>query len=302
MKNKRSTVMIIDDDLANIQILNAILEDDYDILFAKDGPSALNLVKQAQPDVILLDVVMPEMDGYEVCRHLKTDSETHAIPVIFVTELNDIGAELKGLKVGAIDYITKPVSPPIVQMRVKNHIELKQARDSLALLAITDTLTGLANRRHFDTILMMECERLVRNHEPLSLLILDIDYFKRFNDQYGHVAGDECLKKVGQTIKSCLLRPADLAARYGGEEFACILPYTLKEGAIILAERIRTTVAAINFQNDATQDDIFVTVSLGVVTGLFKPDCSPTQIIELADKELYRAKKQGRNCVCHAQY
>ncbi|GAB4266426.1 MAG: diguanylate cyclase [Methylomicrobium sp.] len=287
--------MIIDDDQTTIEVLNTILEQDYEVLFSTGGVGALALAKETRPDLILLDIVMPEIDGYQLCQRLKHDHVTRSIPVIFITELSDIAAELKGLQVGAIDYIAKPVSPPIVQMRVHNHIELKQARDSLALLAITDSLTGLANRRHFDSVLQAECERLSRLKQPLSLIMLDIDYFKNFNDTYGHIAGDHCLKQIAEAIRVSLLRPADLAARYGGEEFACILPHTEHSGALAIAERIQAAVAALKLPHAASAIADHVTVSLGVFTGFVAASTQAGRFVELADSQLYSAKAAGRN-------
>lgn len=291
-------VLVIDDDQANIEVLNEILEADYEVLFATNGLQALELARTTQPDLILLDIIMPGIDGFEVCERLKGDKCTSNIPVIFVTELNNIQAEIEGLKVGAIDYISKPISPPVVQMRVRNHIELKRARDSLAQLAVTDSLTGIANRRRFDEVLQLECERLSRLQKPLSLIMIDIDHFKNFNDVYGHVIGDKCLVQVAHAIKDNLMRPADLAARYGGEEFACILPHTDQNGAVAIAERIRMAVENLTIPNHPTQDVNNVTISLGVISGVFGTQFHLTEIIRLADQELYQAKIKGRNRVC----
>lgn len=298
-QKKPSRILIVDDDQANIEVLNEVLEADYEVIFSTSGWQAIELARTAKPHLILLDIVMPGIDGYGVCKRLKADNETANIPVIFVTELSDIQAELKGLEAGAIDYISKPISPPVVQMRVRNHIALKQARDSLAQLAVTDSLTGISNRRHFDEVLQLECERLFRLQKPLSLVMIDIDYFKKFNDAYGHVIGDSCLIRVAETIRNNLLRPADLVARYGGEEFSCILPHTDQAGAIAIAERIRTSIQALEIPHEASNAANVVTISLGVFTGVSGLNNQPSEVIRLADKQLYQAKLKGRNRVCY---
>lgn len=299
--NEHSLILIVDDDLINIEILNAVLEEEYDIIFATSGKQALELARKYQPDLILLDVIMPSMDGYAVCEYLKADKKTSSIPVIFITGLADMEAEIKGLQVGAIDYVTKPINPPIVQMRVRNHIELQRARKSLKHLSITDALTDLSNRRHFDEVLQNEFNRLSRLHHPLSLIMLDVDFFKKFNDGYGHLVGDNCLKQVAYTIRGSLQRPADFAARYGGEEFACILPNTDSAGAIAIAEKIRTNIEQLDIphRNSAVSDH--VTISLGVFTAYSYANTSPSEIIAKTDQQLYRAKEAGRNRFCFGE-
>lgn len=296
-----SLILIVDDDLSNIEIMNAALESEYEIIFATSGKQAIEITRKYAPDLILLDVMMPVMDGYKVCECLKADINTSGIPIIFVTALkDDMQAEIKGLQVGAIDYITKPINPPVVQMRVRNHIELQCARKKLRHLAVTDSLTDLSNRRHFDEILQSELNRLSRLHHPLSLIMLDVDFFKNFNDIHGHVMGDACLKRVAYTIKESLHRVADFAARYGGEEFACILPNTELIGAVAIAEQIRVNIEGLKIPHGASQVSDYVTASLGVFTisGYFK---SLNETVELADKQLYKAKENGRNRVCFAE-
>lgn len=299
--NEASLILIVDDDLINIEILNAVLEDEYDIIFATTGQQAIDLAKKYQPDLILLDVIMPGMDGYEACKYLKADKKTSSIPVIFITGLSDMDAEIKGLQVGAIDYVTKPINPPVVQMRVHNHIELQRARKSLKHLSITDALTDLSNRRHFDEVLQNEFNRLSRLHHPLSLVMLDVDFFKKFNDGYGHQVGDSCLKQVAYTIRSSLQRPADFAARYGGEEFSCILPNTDSKGAIAIAEKIRSSVEELDIPHRNSSVADHVTLSLGVFTVSAYSKTTPGEIVARADQQLYRAKETGRNKICFAE-
>jgi diguanylate cyclase (GGDEF)-like protein len=299
--NQSGRILIVDDDPINIEILKIVLENEHDILCADNGAQAFELAKKYQPDLILLDVIMPVMDGFELCRLLKTHTETSAIPVIFITGLNDTEAEIQGLQVGAIDYVTKPINPPIVQMRVRNHIELQRARNHLKCLAITDGLTELANRRHFDEVLQNELNRQARLHHPLSLIMLDVDFFKRFNDNYGHVIGDNCLKKIAQTLKNSLHRTTDFVARYGGEEFVCILPNIGQADAVMIAERIRTNIENLNIPHQCSSAANYVTASLGVFTVPALCRISPCELISQADAQLYRAKENGRNQICFSQ-
>lgn len=295
-ENEKSLILIVDDDLINIDILKAVLNHEYNIVIAMRGQQALELAKKHHPDLILLDVIMPRMSGYQVCEQLKADEVTTNIPIIFITSLNDTQAEIKGLQAGAIDYVTKPINPPILQMRVRNHIELQKARKILKHLSITDGLTDLANRRHFDEVLQNELNRQSRLNHPLSLIMLDVDCFKNFNDSYGHVQGDICLKQIAHTIRGCLHRMSDFVARYGGEEFACILSNTNQKNAVIMAERVRYAIENLNIPHCSSHVSEFVTVSVGVLTVLSthsKADAN--EIITLADKQLYLAKEKGRN-------
>ncbi len=291
------TIMIVDDDPSNTEVLSSILEPDYEVLFAENGERALEEIHNKNPDLVILDVMKPGMDGYQICEALKKDPLTKKIPVIFITALSDADDEARGLEIGAIDYITKPIRPSIVQARVRNHLELKQARDLLERLSITDALTGLANRRHFDDLLDTECRRLQRHKDPLSLIMIDIDYFKNYNDAYGHPAGDACLKKVSEVINRVINRPQDLATRYGGEEFACVLPETKHAGAMMIANRIKDGVEALGAPNKGSSIANHVTVSLGVATLICDASISPEKIVKAADDNLYKAKEQGRNRV-----
>lgn len=295
--NKRGTILIVDDDPMNIDVLSEILEDHHDILFATNGQDAIRIAQDEVPEIIILDVVMPEMNGYEVCRKLKANPVVSNIPVIFVTSLSNIDDEAKGLEAGAADYITKPISPPIVKMRVNNQIALTRALSELSEMSKTDGLTALANRRHMDEKLEKECSGLRKAIAPLSLILLDIDYFKKFNDTYGHLAGDDCLKKVSHVILKTLQRSLDLAARYGGEEFCCILPLTNYEDALMIAEKIRKNIEAEQIVNQGSDVSKFITVSMGVVSIMPDGKITSDQIVSLADKNLYQAKEKGRNTI-----
>jgi diguanylate cyclase (GGDEF)-like protein len=295
--NRRSLILIVDDDITNIEVLNAVLEDDYEICFATSGEEAIKIALAVLPDLILLDVLMPGIDGYEVCRRLKEDYLIADVPIIFVTGLGDQEAETRGLLLGAIDYITKPILPVIVRARVRNHIELKRLRDGLAELAVTDALTGLSNRRRLEQSLMMETGRLARTADFLSVIMLDIDFFKQFNDTYGHPAGDRCIVMVGAALNRAVRRAADLTARYGGEEFACVLPGMEHEAAMVVARNIRDQVHALGIPHMRSAAAAYVTVSVGVATAQCLPGMVPECWIKAADHQLYLAKAAGRNSV-----
>jgi len=263
LPKERSTVLIVDDTPASIKILNEALSPEFDVVFALDGREGLEIARQCRPDLILLDVVMPGVDGYEVCRRLREDERTKTIPVIFVTARTDAEAEEYGLNLGAVDYVTKPYQLPIVRARVRNHVSLKRKADLLESLASLDGLTGIPNRRRFDQILESEWKRSARTGAALSVLLLDVDYFKQYNDHFGHGAGDRCLKQIAATVLSSLARPADIGCRYGGEEFAAVLPDTDLEGARQVAERVRRQVEALAIPQSPSSFIDRVTISIG---------------------------------------
>jgi diguanylate cyclase (GGDEF)-like protein len=295
MENKKQTVLIVDDMAANIDVLDGVLGDEYEILFATNGTEAIELAADQLPDIILLDVVMPDMDGYEVCASLKANDKTRDIPVIFITAMNQEEEESKGLNAGGIDYIAKPIRPFIVKARVHNHLELKRYRDCLKELSTLDGLTGIANRRKFDESLDYEWKRARRGHIPISLLMMDIDFFKAYNDHYGHLAGDDCLKQVAGILSKTARRPADLSARYGGEEFALLLPETDAEGAVLVAKRFQERMKNANIPHAFSAVAGYVTLSIGTGTTIPSDSQSGSYLIESADRCLYTAKQNGRN-------
>ncbi|MFC0202835.1 diguanylate cyclase [Novosphingobium soli] len=298
----RSTILIVDDEISNIEIMNAVLEDDYEVCFSTSGQQALDTARAVSPDLILLDVLMPGMDGFEVCRQLKEDPNLADIPVIFTTGLGDTEDEMRGLALGAIDYVTKPIQPAILRARVGNHVELKRLRDQLASLAVTDALTGLSNRRQMERALEAETARLARTGDWLTVIMLDIDFFKQFNDTYGHLAGDRCIVMVGAALARAVKRASDLPARYGGEEFACILPNLDPQGAELIARDIRLHVQSLNIPHECSQISPFITVSIGVASARCHAGMSPDLWIKEADRQLYRSKQGGRDCISAIEF
>ena len=291
-------ILIVDDVPSNIKVLiQALKNPEYDILAATNGPDALAIAVSERPDLILLDIMMPKMDGYEVCAELKKNKKTEQIPIIFVTVKDEDKDEARGLDLGAVDYITKPIRAPIVKARIKNHLELKRQRDLLEKLSSVDGLTGIPNRRRFNEFLDLEWRRTLRTRSSLSIIMMDIDYFKLFNDYYGHAAGDECLRKVAQTVVNSIKRITDLVARYGGEEFISVLPLVEMDDAITIAKRVQLSVVALKIPHVLSSVSEYVTMSLGVATTVPSLDITPGSLIKAADKALYEAKAAGRNQV-----
>lgn len=293
----KPVILIVDDEISNIEIMAAVLKEDYEICFARSGEEALAIIHASAPDLILLDIVMPGMDGYAVCSHLKQDPRFSDVPVIFTTGLSEIEDEVQGFAVGAVDYVTKPIQPVALRSRVSNHIELKRMRDQFADLAMTDALTGLGNRRQLEKLLRSEMRYLSRHGDWLSFVMIDIDCFKQFNDEYGHLQGDQCLRMVAIALAQTAQRGRDVCLRYGGEEFACILPETDHAGALRVAEEMRRRVEGLAIPNIGSNAEAIITVSVGVASRRCEPGCSMETWISTADALLYKAKRTGRNRV-----
>ena len=294
--DKRSTILVIDDEPLGLELIADILGTDYKILVAHEGMAGLEIALSNLPQLILLDLMMPGIDGFEVYNCLAADSRTREIPVMFITGRCDVATETRGLKMGAVDYITKPMNPDLVRARVNTQINFKLMRDRLVRLAATDGLTGLANRAHLDCMLAYEYARHLRSGKELSLILLDIDQFKAFNDSYGHIDGDECLRAVARAMNKTVSRVTDLLARYGGEEFVILLPETSLSGAVILAEKVRSCISDLALPNRNSSAG-HVTASLGVVSGRFSTGSSIVDVLTEADIQLYAAKAGGRNRV-----
>ncbi len=296
-EQRKPSVLIVEDDPTIQALLGAVLAGDWDVQTAGTGEQGLQAAAERIPDIIILDIGLPDIDGREVCRRLKVNPRLEPIPVIFLTARTSGEDEIDGLEAGGIDYITKPINPAVLKARVRNHLELKQNRDELIKLARTDGLTGLYNRRSFDDVLQREWRRLARTGEPLAVIMMDVDHFKLYNDTYGHGGGDACLQSVAHATEGALQRPADIVARYGGEEFVALLPETKLGGAIAVAEGIRSAVTALNIPHASSKTAAHVTVSLGVACTVPHLDTDPATLLEIADQQLYAAKTDGRNRV-----
>ncbi len=291
------TVLIVDDEKHNRLLLTELFAGQYRVIQAKNGAQAIELAQQHQPDLILLDVLMPDMDGMAVVRTLKREDRTRQIPVVFITALDSAADEELGLELGAVDYITKPFHPSIVRVRVRNHLQIVHQRRLLEQLAALDGLTGIPNRRRFDQALEQEWRRCQRAGQPLSLIVADVDWFKPYNDALGHAAGDRVLQEVAAVLRQGARRPGDLAARYGGEEFVLLLPGTDVPQAQELAEQLRGRVQQLALAHPASPVAPCVTLSLGGASTLAQTSEVDGGFFARADAALYQAKKAGRNRV-----
>jgi diguanylate cyclase (GGDEF)-like protein len=295
----KATVLVVDDTPDNLYLMSGLLRDHYKVKVASNGEKALKIAAGHPPDLILLDVMMPEMDGLEVCKQLKNNPLTQKIPVIFVTAKNGECDEELGLNLGAVDYITKPFSIPITMARIRNQIRLKQQADLLESIALVDALTHMPNRRRFDATIDAEWKRAAGEKTQLSMLMIDIDHFKQYNDHYGHGAGDACLQSMAAALLAGVSRPGDLVARYGGEEFVVILSGTDMETAVHIATLLCKGIRDLKLPHAHSGVESFVTVSIGCATMIPLGETSSAKaLFDEADKMLYQAKNSGRNRVC----
>ncbi len=294
---KKLSILIVDDEKSNIDVLTHILKEKYKLYIAKNGESALKIARDNLPNLILLDVIMPDMDGFEVLAELKKSEHTNKIPVIFITGQDSKEAEINGLSKGAVDYITKPFNNMIVEARVNTHMKIVEQMRIIERMSIMDELTELPNRRYFNDQLAREWGRAIRETLSISLLIIDVDKFKTYNDTYGHPQGDKLLHAVACVFKESLKRPADFVARWGGEEFIMLLPGSDLEGALNVAERVRASVEATTIPCiDGASTS--ATVSIGVNSERPIIHLPAAGFVSRADKALYEAKESGRNRVC----
>lgn len=315
--NHKGDILVVDDQLENVRLLADMLQNNgYEVRQVIDGNHALKVAEYDPPELILLDIMMPDISGYEVCQKLKYKSSTQNIPIIFISARTNFLDKVKAFQMGGVDYITKPFFLPEVLCRVETHVtiyrqrkslireiaekqkiqaKLEAANKELERLANIDGLTEIANRRLFDEYLSQEWHRLKREQLPLSLIMIDVDSFKLYNDTYRHLAGDNCLKNIAQTINHVVKRPADLVARYGGEEFAVILPNTPLEGAVEVAKNISTEIRQLGIIHEKSSVSEYVTLSLGIASLIPTAESSPSYLIDIADKALSQAKQEGKN-------
>jgi diguanylate cyclase (GGDEF)-like protein len=293
---RREKILIVDDNKQNIDLLLDLFKEDYKVAVAITPERALKAARgEPRPDIILLDILMPGMDGYQVCTLLKQDEATQHIPIIFVTAVSEVMDEAKGFAVGGVDYITKPFHPPMVKARVQMHLNLKRKQELLEEFAFIDALTEIPNRRRLEEVLDREWHRASRSGKPLSLLFLDIDHFKQFNDTYGHGRGDEALRRIAREIHGRLRRAGDFAARYGGEEFVVVLPYSGEDTAKSTAGMLSEADDGLGIVHEASPVASHLTVSIGVVTVQPHPEQSIEDVMRTLDKAMYAAKSEGRH-------
>ncbi len=294
-------IHLIEDNPQDLRLLSNLVKDQGQVVFSTGGREGLRLANSRLPDLILLDVELPDISGYEVCRELKQNPETRGIPVIFVTSHNSAQHEVTALEAGAVDFIIKPFNPPVICARVKTHLTLQQQSKLLHALAEKDGLTKVFNRRYFDEQAETEWKRHTRQEQSLAVVLLDVDRFKQFNDNFGHRAGDECLQTLARTFLQSTRRPGEFVARYGGEEFAFLLPHTRLDEAVRFGRHICEAVLALKIPHPNTAGEHFITVSLGVAAEIPPHGTTLQELVNRADQALYQAKHAGRNrCVAFA--
>ncbi len=309
-------ILVIEDSRTNLAILTAYIERfGSSVIVAETGEQALQRFAQSRPDLILLDVVLPDIDGYTVAQRIRAlEKPGDWTPIIFLSSLGEDSHIEQGIAAGGDDYLLKPISEivlgakiramqRIVQMRaslIALTRKLDAANQELIRLSSSDGLTGVANRRFFDETISIEWRRARRNGSYLTLLMCDVDAFKPFNDTYGHLAGDDCLRQVAAAIRKNMQRPSDSVARYGGEEFAVILPETPAGGGLMVAEKIRHAIRELNIPHAGSPFGR-VTMSIGIAATIPGHDSQSDELVHAADQALYRAKRDGRDRVCRAE-
>ncbi|MCT7574959.1 diguanylate cyclase [Aliarcobacter butzleri] len=296
MEHKKPTILIVDDMTTNLLLLSDLLKDDYNIKISKSGTKALEILNAPNDiDLVLLDIEMPDINGYEVCKELKNNNKTKNLPIVFITAKNSEEDEEFALNLGAIDYITKPFSKAILKLRLKNHLELKLKTDLLEQLSMYDGLTNIRNRRFFDEAFETTFLEIKRENKNLAVMMIDIDFFKPYNDNYGHGKGDEALKKVAFAFQSTIKRPTDLVARYGGEEFVILLKDIDKPGLETVAKNLLEAVRDLKITHDFSKVANFITVSIGISYYNTNKDITKIELLIKADETLYKVKNSGRN-------
>ena len=295
---RRPVILLVDDDIEFLQLAGRYLADEYEVAFSRNAEEALAYLEWHKPDMILMDLAMPVMDGLTLCRWLKSMSVTESIPVIFITTSNQVEDEIACLDAGGVDFVNKPLNPASFKARIRSKLQLKVQLDELRELSETDGLTGLCNRRHFFKRLDVEYGYARRYKTPMTLLMMDIDHFKAYNDDYGHPAGDACLKALAGTLLTHVNRASDVVARYGGEEFIVLMSGCTEAGMRAKAEAIRADVESLAQRSEGTALKRPITVSIGAYCCLSVVDISQEAMVRHADALLYEAKAAGRNRVC----
>lgn len=299
--NHNLTLLIIDDDVVSISALSALFSESFNVDIARDGKTALQSIMLKDIDLVLSAVDTPLISGQELCTFVKNSKLTSHIPIIFLTDNANEQEEDDCLSMGAIDYVDKNVRSSILFSRVNNLMSIVAQQKKLAQVSCTDGLTGLANRMQLDTMINQEWYSAIRGNHPLAALIIDIDHFKLFNDAFGHLEGDKCLKTIATLIANSKRRERDFAARFGGEEFVLLLPFTDIDGAKVVASDLIESIRLRKIPAAANASHAIVTISIGIAA-LPSDDThqysNATELITLADNNLFKAKQAGRNQYC----
>lgn len=296
MEFKKPTILVVDDMTTTLLLLHDLLKDTYEVKIAKSGTKALEILESPNDiDLILLDIEMPDINGYDVCKRIKNNETIKNIPIIFITGRTSQEDEEYGLNLGAIDYITKPFNKAIVKLRIKNYLNLKIKNDMLEKLSMYDGLTNIRNRRYFDETFEKTFNEIKRDKKSLAVLMIDIDFFKPYNDNYGHGQGDETLRKVAKALEKTIKRASDFVARYGGEEFVILLKDINKDGVEAVANNLLNAVRELKITHEFSKIENYVTVSIGVSYYNSSSDITKLELLLKADETLYNVKNSGRN-------
>lgn len=296
MEFKKPTILVVDDMTTTLLLIHDLLKDTYEVKIAKSGTKALEILESPNDiDLILLDIEMPDMNGYDVCKRIKNNETIKNIPIIFITGRTSQEDEEYGLNLGAIDYITKPFNKAIVKLRIKNYLDLKIKNDMLEKLSMYDGLTNIRNRRFFDETFEKTFSEIKRDKKSLAVLMIDIDFFKPYNDNYGHGQGDETLRKVAKALEKTIKRASDFVARYGGEEFVILLKDIKKDGVEAVANNLLNAVRELKITHEFSKIENYVTVSIGVSYYNSSSDITKLELLLKADETLYNVKNSGRN-------
>lgn len=296
MEFKKPTILVVDDMTTTLLLLHDLLKDTYEVKIAKSGTKALEILESPNDiDLILLDIEMPDINGYDVCKRIKNNETIKNIPIIFITGRTSQEDEEYGLNLGAIDYITKPFNKAIVKLRIKNYLDLKIKNDMLEKLSMYDGLTNIKNRRFFDETFEKTFSEIKRDKKSLAVLMIDIDFFKPYNDNYGHGQGDETLRKVAKALEKTIKRASDFVARYGGEEFVILLKDINKDGVEAVANNLLNAVRELKITHEFSKIENYVTVSIGVSYYNSSSDITKLELLLKADETLYNVKNSGRN-------
>ena len=296
MEFKKPTILVVDDMTTTLLLLHDLLKDTYEVKIAKSGTKALEILESPNDiDLILLDIEMPDINGYDVCKRIKNNETIKNIPIIFITGRTSQEDEEYGLNLGAIDYITKPFNKAIVKLRIKNYLNLKIKNDMLEKLSMYDGLTNIRNRRFFDETFEKTFSEIKRDKKSLAVLMIDIDFFKPYNDNYGHGQGDETLRKVAKALEKTIKRASDFVARYGGEEFVILLKDINKDGVEAVANNLLNAIRELKITHEFSKIENYVTISIGASFYNSNSDVTKLELLLKADETLYSVKNSGRN-------
>ena len=296
MEFKKPTILVVDDMTTTLLLIHDLLKDTYEVKIAKSGAKALEILESPNDiDLILLDIEMPDINGYDICKRIKNNETIKNIPIIFITGRTSQEDEEYGLNLGAIDYITKPFNKAIVKLRIKNYLDLKIKNDMLEKLSMYDGLTNIRNRRFFDETFEKTFSEIKRDKKSLAVLMIDIDFFKPYNDNYGHGQGDETLRKVAKALEKTIKRASDFVARYGGEEFVILLKDINKDGVEAVANNLLNAIRELKITHEFSKIENYVTISIGASFYNSSSDITKLELLLKADETLYSVKNSGRN-------